>query len=112
MSRRSHGPSEDDPTSQKEIERIRQFALLHLSDADSVPQEVVQAICDRHMVASAPDADDESSSPGLTLVESLSHQATAIPDCFQEEEVDGFPCIPSLSEEELKEKQRSDPALK
>ncbi|TWW61908.1 hypothetical protein D4764_04G0005550 [Takifugu flavidus] len=63
------------------------------------------------MVASAPDADDESSSPGLTLVESLSHQATAIPDCFQEEEVDGFPSIPSFSEVELKEKQRSDPAL-
>lgn len=80
LSCHSQGPPEDNPASQKEIERICQFALLHLSDADSVPQEVVQAICDQHMVSSAPDADDESSSPWLTLVESLSHQATAIPD--------------------------------
>lgn len=71
LSRRSHGPPEDDPASQKESERIRQFALYHLSDADDVSQDVVQAICDRHMVTSVTDADDQSSNPGLTLVESL-----------------------------------------
>lgn len=114
LSRRSHGPPEDDPTSQKESERIRQFALYHLSDVDSpdtVPQEVVQAICDRHVVTSVREANDKSPNPGLTLVESLSHQLTAIPDCYQEEEVEGFPLIPSLSEEELRQKQRSDPAI-
>lgn len=105
LSRRSHGPPEDDPASQKESERIRQFALYHLSDADDVSQDVVQAICDRHMVTSVTDADDQSSNTGLTLVESLSHQPAAIPDCFQEEEVDGFPFIPSFSEEELRQKQ-------
>lgn len=111
LSRRSHGPPEDDLASQKESERICQFALYHLSDADTVPQEVVQAICDRHMVTSVMDVDDGSPIPSLTLVESLSHQPMAIPNCFQEEKVDGFPFIPSISEEELKQKQRADPAI-
>lgn len=35
LSRCSHGPTEDDPVSQKESERIRQFALYRLSDADT-----------------------------------------------------------------------------
>lgn len=111
LSRCSHGPPEDDLASQKESERICQFALYHLSDADDVSQDVVQAICDRHMVTSVTDADDQSSNAGLTLVESLSHQPAAIPDCFQEEEVDGFLFIPSFSEEELRQKQRSDPTI-
>lgn len=114
LSRRSHGPPEDDPVSQKESERIRQFALYHLSDADAphtVPQEVIQAICDRHMVTSVGGAKAEGSSPALTLVESLALQPTAIPDCFQEEQVEGFPFVPSFSEEELRKKQRLDPAI-
>lgn len=85
LSRRSHGPPEDDPTSQKESERIRQFVLYHLSDADTpdtVTHEVIKAICDRHMLTSVRDANDKSSNPGLTLVESLSHQPTPIPDCY------------------------------
>lgn len=111
LSRRSHVPPEDDFASQKESERIRQFALYHPSDPDTprtVPQEVIQAICDRHMVTSVRGDNAEGPNPGLTLVESLSHQPTAIPDCFQEEQVDGFPCIHSFSEEELRQKQRLD----
>lgn len=109
LSRRSHDPLEDDLASQKETERIRQFALQHLSDADTVPQEVVQAICDRTLVTSVMDVDDEGPNPSLTLVESLCLQSKAIPDCFQEE--DGSPFIHSFSEEELRQKQRSDPAI-
>ncbi|KAJ8367563.1 hypothetical protein AAFF_G00314520 [Aldrovandia affinis] len=39
LSRRPHGELEDDPKSQKERERIRQFALHHLLDIDAVPQK-------------------------------------------------------------------------
>lgn len=81
LSRRSHGPPENDLASQKEL-RIHQFALYHLSDADTVPQGVVLAICDRHMVTNVMHADDKSHNPSLTLVESFCHQSTAIPDCF------------------------------
>ena len=66
LSRRSHGPPEDDPASLKESERIGQFALYHLSDADSphtVPREIIQAICDRHMITSVRDAKAESPNP-------------------------------------------------
>lgn len=114
LSRRPHGAPEDDPTSRKESERIRQFALHHLSDAGTshtVSRDVVQAICERHTVIIAEDSHAEVPNPGLALVESLAHHSTAIPDCFQEEQVDGFPLIPSLSEDELRVKQRTDPAI-
>lgn len=113
LSRRSHGLPENDPISQKESERIWQFALRHLSDnetPDTASRDVIKAICDRHIVT-VKGADAEVPNPGLALVESLAHHSTAIPDSFQEEQVDGFPLIPSLSEEELREKQRLDPAL-
>lgn len=82
MSRRSHCPPENYLASQKQGERICWFALYHLSDADTVPQGVVQAICERHMVINVMHADDKSHNPSLTLVESLCHQSTAITDCF------------------------------
>lgn len=110
LSRRSHGVPDEDPTSRKESERIRQFTLHHLSDAEpscTIPQDVIQALCDLHIVTTA----EETSNPELALVESLTHYSTAIPDSFHEEGADGFPLIPSLSEDELGEKQRSDPAI-
>lgn len=114
LSRRSHEVPEDDITSQKESERIQQFVLHHSSDVTSshtIPQDVIQAIYDRHIVTNPEGDDAEPPGPGLALVESLAHHPTAIPESFQQEEVDGFPLIPSLSEDELKEKQRSDPAI-
>uniref|UniRef100_A0A3B3R4V1 Gypsy retrotransposon integrase-like protein 1 n=1 Tax=Paramormyrops kingsleyae TaxID=1676925 RepID=A0A3B3R4V1_9TELE len=114
LSRRPHGPPEDDHASKKESERIRQFALHHLSDVEAshtVPQDVIQAICDRHLTNILKDSNAETLSPGLTLVESLAHQSTAIPGCFQEEQAGGFPLIPSFSEEELRDQQRSDPVI-
>ncbi|XP_027895131.1 uncharacterized protein LOC114158020 isoform X1 [Xiphophorus couchianus] len=53
----------------------------------------------------------QAAAPGLTLVESLTHQSTAIPDCFQQEQVDGSPLVHSFSEEELRQKQTLDPAI-
>lgn len=113
LSRRPHSPPEDDYASKKESERIRQFTLYHLSNPESpetVPLDVIQAICERHMVTSAV-ANVGSTTSGLTLVESLTHQSTAIPDCFQQEQVDGLPIVHSISEEELRQKQTLDPAI-
>lgn len=113
LSRRPHSPPEDDYASKKESERIRQFTLYHLSNPESpetVPLDVIQAICERHMVTSSV-TNVGSTTSGLTLVESLTHQSTAIPDCFQQEQVDGFPIVHSISEEELRQKQTLDPAI-
>lgn len=116
LSHHSYGAPEDDSTSQKESERIWQFTLHRLSDNESlshtVPQDVVQAICDWHIVTIADDSNAELPNPRLALVESLVHHVTAIPDSFQEEQVDGFPLILSPSEDELREKQSSDPAIR
>lgn len=113
LSRRPHAALEDDPISQKESERIRQFALYHLgqNETHAVPREVIQAICDRHTISTTESEMSEFTSPGFALVESLAIHASAIPDSFEVEQLDGFPLIPPLTKEELKEKQRSDPAI-
>lgn len=49
--------------------------------------------------------------PGIALVESLALHATAVPDSFEVEQMDGFPLVPSITEDELRQKQRLDPAL-
>lgn len=88
--------------------------MYHLSDRDglnTILHDVVQAICDRHLVTVAEEGNDGVSSLGLTLVESLAHQSSAIPASFEEEPVDGFPLIVPISEEELIQKQRMDPAI-
>ena len=113
LSRRPQDALGNDPTSQKELERIKQFALTHLSNDDTgiVPKEVIQAICDRHAVNTVELAPDHLTCPGLALVESLALYAAAVPDSFEVEQLDGFPFVPSITEEELREKQRSDPVI-
>ncbi|KAJ0039446.1 hypothetical protein NL108_014130 [Boleophthalmus pectinirostris] len=113
LSRRPHSAPADDLTSQKELERIKQFALTHLSsdDTDTVPKEVIQAICDRHTVTTTDQLTCELTCPGLALVESLALHGDAVPDSFEVEQLDGFPLIPSITENELRQKQRSDLAI-
>uniref|UniRef100_A0A3P9CQ39 ribonuclease H n=1 Tax=Maylandia zebra TaxID=106582 RepID=A0A3P9CQ39_9CICH len=113
LSRRPHGSPGDDPVSQKESERIRQFALTHLSgdDKEMVSREVVQAICERHSVNSAGLDSGSFTCPGLALVESLALHATAVPDGFAGELLNGSPLPPPMAEDELRQKQRLDPAL-
>jgi len=56
--------------------------------------------------------DPESlTSPGVALVESLALHTKAIPDSLEVEQVDGFPTVPSFTDDELIQKQRLDPAL-
>lgn len=85
LSRHSHGAPEDDPISQKERERIQQFMHHHLSDIKAshiIPQDVIQAVCDRHIITIAEGDNAEPPDTGLALVESLAHHPTAIPDSF------------------------------
>lgn len=113
LSRHPHAAPEDNSNSQTEMERIRQFVLYHVSqnETHAAPREVIQAICDRHTVNTTEPETDELTSPGLPLAKSFAVYVSAIPDTFEKEQLDAFPFIPPLTEEELKEKQRSDPTI-
>ncbi|CAI5669579.1 unnamed protein product [Oreochromis niloticus] len=76
-----------------------------------VSREVVQAICERHSVNSVGLDPESFTCPGLALVESLALHATAVPDSFEEELLGGSPLAPPVTEDELRQKQRLDPAL-
>ncbi|CAI5656751.1 unnamed protein product [Oreochromis niloticus] len=76
-----------------------------------VSREVVQAICERHSVNSVGLDPESFTCPGLALVESLALHATAVPDSFEEELLGGSPLAPPITEDELRQKQRLDPAL-
>ncbi|KAJ8356812.1 hypothetical protein SKAU_G00196060 [Synaphobranchus kaupii] len=112
LSRRHHGELMDDPMSQKERERIKQFTLHHMSEGeglDIVLPRAVQAICEKHHVHQTGNG---LSHPSVTLVESLALHVDVIPSSFQQEDEHGLPVIPHLSEEDLRERQRADSDLK
>lgn len=103
----------NDLESQKEQERIKQFTLNHLAETDTdspvILPEAVKAVCDRHQVNQSQDGHHSVS---ITLAESLTMNAGALPREFQEENNHGLPVIPHLSEEDLVNQQRADPELK
>lgn len=106
LSRRPHGMLTNDGISQKEQERIHQFTLHHLPEDDDsimVPTDVVQAISEKHLVRTAEDGDY------IPLIESISVSSDAIPETY--ECFEGFPVVPQLTVQELKDKQRADPAI-
>ncbi|KAI5618057.1 hypothetical protein C0J50_22646 [Silurus asotus] len=107
LSRRPHGDLVNDSVSQKEQDRIRQFTLYHspeAADSTLVPTDVIQAICDKHSLCHVGD------NSCITLVESLSMCPEAIPKDY--ELMEGSSVVPCMSERELKEKQRNDPAMR
>lgn len=114
LSRRPHGNLHDDPSSQKEWDRICQFTQHHLSDSDNieaVDQGVVRAICERQLIYCANDGMGRDGS--ISLVESLAISGDAVPDSFeQEDEFGGLPIVPHLSEADLRNKQRADQCIK
>lgn len=114
LSRRPHGHLHDDPSSQKEWDRICQFTQHHLSDSDNieaVDQGVVRAICERQLIYCANDGMGRDGS--ISLVESLAISGDAVPDSFeQEDEFGGLPIVPHLSEADLRNKQRADQCIK
>ena len=110
LSRRPHAEPVNNLVSQKEEERISQFIYRHLPESDEFTRiscKTVSAICEKHLVC--PPADANSNDPISPLIVSLAMSAEAIPDRF--EHCDGFPVISSISEEDLKQQQRADPAI-
>lgn len=112
LSRRPHGELSDDPKSQKERERIRQFTRGHLSDPDNinaVDQAVVTAICERQLVYS----DNLITHGGAALIETLTTSTRAVPEIYGKENPFGGPfAIPHLNKDELASRQRADQCLK
>lgn len=105
LSRRPHGDLVNDPISQKESERIRQFALSHQkeSSGQNSNQEVVKAICEKHVAMMQ---------SNFALVESLALNPCAIPDELTEEQsLVGCSILPQLSNVEIAETQRADQIL-
>ena len=111
LSRRPHTELSD-VHSQKESDMINQFTRDHVdvsTTAFEIPPDVVSAICHYSLVrALNSDSHPESC---VTLVESLSMTAAVIPDCYTNESHQGLPVVPSLSQSELREKQRADSCL-
>ncbi len=106
LSRRPHGDLVNDSTSQKEQDRILQFTLNHSPEAANstlVSADAFQAVCDKLLYQ--PDA-----SSCFTLVELLSMCPEAIPEEY--EKIGGSSVVSCMSEQELREKQRNDPALR
>uniref|UniRef100_A0A3B1JQK1 Gypsy retrotransposon integrase-like protein 1 n=2 Tax=Astyanax mexicanus TaxID=7994 RepID=A0A3B1JQK1_ASTMX len=110
LSRRPHAEPVNDLVSQKEEERIRQFIHHHLPESDEFTRlstKTVSAVCEKHLVC--PPVRTSERSPITPLVTSLAMTATAIPASL--ESCDGFPVIPSVSEEDLRQQQKADPAI-
>lgn len=109
LSRRPQDPLADDDASLEERERIKQFTSHHLSSSpnqQSLPADTVAVLCQRHLLS---ESDDNL--PSITLVESLALHPDAVPDIFGEEESLGCYSIPSYSQVELHQHQRSDPVI-
>ncbi|RXN31227.1 Retrovirus-related Pol polyprotein from transposon 412 [Labeo rohita] len=113
LSRRPNGQLMNDLESQKEQERIKQFTLNHLAEADKdlpvILPEAVKAVCEKHQVSQSQDGHRPV---WMTLAESLTMNADALPQEFREEFEHGLPVVPHLSEEDLVNRQRADPELK
>ncbi|XP_073687797.1 uncharacterized protein [Garra rufa] len=113
LSRRPNGQLMNDLESQKEQERIKQFTLNHLAEVDKhspvILPEAVKAVCEKHQVSQSQDG---HCPVWMTLAESLTMNADALPQEFREEFEHGLPVVPYLSEEDLVNRQRADPELK
>ena len=116
LSRRPHLVLTDDFTSQKEVERIQQFAQKHMSQPEHfnlMTEGTVKAICEKHLVHHIIDDEIAATPPVSTLVMSLAHNPKAIPTTFADEsQCGGLPIIPYLTSAELMEKQRADTSIR
>ncbi|KAK7903917.1 hypothetical protein WMY93_016524 [Mugilogobius chulae] len=85
-------------------ELIHHFITQHTADSDVIPEDIVNAICQSHLVrAITPD------DPGLALVESLAITADTIPDSYSSDDLHQLPVIPAL---DIKEKQHADSCIR
>lgn len=112
LSRRPHPPSPDNCI-QTEWDMVQQFTRDHVDEESNgsveLVTDVVAAICHSSLLRTQ--SLDNSAVSSITLVETMSMSDTVIPDSYSSES-HGLPVVPSLSLLDLKEKQRSDPALR
>ncbi|KAK7910387.1 hypothetical protein WMY93_015071 [Mugilogobius chulae] len=105
LSRRPHLRSSDETPNDAEL--IHQFISQHTVDSDAISEEIVDAICQCHLVrASSP---EDLAQIHLTLIESLSINADTVPDSYSSEDLHQLPLIQTL---DIREKQHSDPCLR
>lgn len=116
LSRRPHSGLADDHISEKEMERIRQFAQRHLSENEEsclIAESTVKAIYDKHLVHNTINDEHAEELSGTTLVLSLAQNQNAIPASYEaEEQFGGLPVIPHLTVAELVEKQKADTCIR
>lgn len=105
LSRRPHLCSSNEPPQDHEL--IHQFIFQHTADSNSISEEIVSAICQRHLVRTS--SPEDQGQNGLTLVESLSINADTLPDNYSSEGLHQLPLIPAL---DIKEKQHADPCIR
>lgn len=108
LSRRPHSKFPEDPMSIKERERVAKFMHCHLDNPPhTIGEDVVHAICDRHLVQSSP-------VPGLAnaLLLSMSANPGSVPDSFTDDIQFTSLALPQLSPADLAEKQRADPIIR
>ncbi len=109
LSRRPCETLADDHVSLEERERIKQFASHHLfssPDQADIPADTVNVLWHRHLLSEA-----DNNLPSITLVESLALCTDAVPDIYADDEALGCSTIPTYSEAELQQHQRSDPVI-
>lgn len=111
LSRRPHLQSVD-ACPQDERALVEQFTREHVDSSNNIQldQETVAAICQSCLLrATSPENPTVSC---ITLVESLTMSTMAVPDTYASESHTGLPVVPTLSHQELQEKQRADPCLR
>lgn len=104
LSRRPHGPPQEDDAFLRERDRIEGFRRRVLNDeSEVVSSEVISAVCQLHCADTILDESEHS-----VLVESLGLDASALPDCFTNS---GQDTIPGMKKEDWYQFQREDPSL-
>lgn len=118
LSKRPHCRVPDDTSSQKQVERIQQFAKRHLPEADyaHLNKNTIKAICEKHLfhqVINNHTGEPGQKSSSTTLVLSLAHNPKALPLSFEEkDQFGGLPVVPLLAPAELRDKQNADPCIR
>lgn len=103
LSRRPHPGSSDES---HDAELIHQFISQHTLSSDALPVEMVDAICQSHLVKGIW-PDDSGQNSGLTLIESLSVTTNAVPDSYCSQSL--LPIVPAL---DVREKQHADSCIR
>lgn len=111
LSRRPHDVLEDDCTSKDESNKIQRFTSHLLESASplkDIARETVEAACQKHLVPQ-----NSEQIPYLGYVESLAMQASAVPSCFEEQDIEcGVLPLHKYDQTNLKRLQREDPVIK